>query len=343
MTAAEYLKLLDFCSGVSGSENNTAETIKKLFSQYCDEVTGDRMGNIIGIRKGKKSGASSVLFEAHMDELGLMVSKINEEGSLGFIPIGGFDPKVLPGTEVTVRGKKNLFGVIGAKPPHLIKERTAPKICDMAVDIGLSKEKTAELVNVGDIITINTSFTRLKGDFVAARCIDNRGGLAMIMRVLELLSGFQIENDVCVLASVQEEVGLRGARVAAFNIKPSSAVSIDTTHGTSPSVTEDALPCGKGPVIELGPTLNRHLTKKLISLAKENKIDFQTEVSEGDTGTDAWEIQTASGGVPVGLLSIPLRYMHGNYEVADCRDIENGARLLAFFASSYKEGEFSCF
>lgn len=343
MNSGEYLKILDSAYGISGSENNIADTVKALFAKFCDSVETDKLGNVIGKKLSKKENAPSVMIEAHMDELGLMVSKITDQGSLKFITIGGFDPKVLPGTEVTVHGKKPLFGVIGAKPPHLITDKnTAIKITDMAVDIGFSKEQTEKQVSVGDMITINTEFTPLAGSFAAGRCIDDRGGLAIIMCMLEEIADKELDVNLICTATVMEEIGLRGARVAAQGLQPHCAIAIDVCHGTSPGVSDDAYPCGKGPVITIGPNIHPKISKKLISLAKEENIDIQLEVCEGDTGTDAWAIQTAGRGIPVGLISMPLRYMHGNYEVVDTADIESAAKLLGAFVRNYEGGEFLC-
>lgn len=343
MNAGEYLKILDSASGISGNENDIAATVTELFGKFCDSVETDNIGNVIGKKLSKKENAPTVMVEAHMDELGLMVSKITDEGSLKFITIGGFDPKVLPGTEVTVHGREKLFGVIGANPPHLITDKNeAVKITDMAVDIGFSKEQTEKKVSVGDMITINTGFTQLAGTFAAGRCIDDRGGLAIIMRMLELLSECELSVNLVCVATVQEEVGLRGARVAAQHIKPDCAIAIDVCHGTSPGVSDDAFPCGKGPVVTLGPNIHPRISRRLTKLAKENEIDIQLEVCDGDTGTDAWAIQTAGEGVPVGLISMPLRYMHGNYEVVDTADIESAAKLICSFVKNYEGGEFLC-
>lgn len=343
MNTSEYLKILDGEFGVSGSENGIRSLVKKLFSQFCDEVSTDTLGNVIGIKKGKNNNVPSLMIEAHMDELGFMVSSITDEGSIKFVTVGGFDPKVLPGTEVTVWGREKLFGVIGAKPPHLITDRSkSPKLNELCVDVGFPKEITASLVSVGDIITINTSYTKLDGDFVAARCIDDRGGLAIIMKTLELLSGFELDNDIVAVATVQEEVGLRGARTAAAHIQPGCAIAIDVCHGTSPGVSEDAFPCGKGPVLTMGPNLHSKMTRKLTELSNRDKIDIQLEVCSGDTGTDAWEIQVSGAGVPTALLSIPVRYMHANYEIANTGDMESAAKLIATFAASLKEGECLC-
>ncbi len=343
MKASEYLKILDGEFGVSGNESDIRKCITKLFSDFCEEVYTDTLGNVIGIKKGTNPSAPSLMIEGHMDELGFMVSDITDNGSIRFVPIGGFDPKILPGIEVTVWGKEKLFGVIGATPPHLLSGKSkVSKISDLCIDLGMSKEKAESLVSIGDIVTINTFFTPLMGDIVAARCIDDRGGVAIVLKALEILSTFKLENDIIAVATVQEEVGLRGAKTAAAHIKPGCAIAIDVCHGTSPGVSEDAFPCGKGPVITMGPNLHRKMTQKLIELAKRDGIDLQLEVCRGDTGTDAWEIQVSGAGVPTALLSVPLRYMHSNYEVCDTNDLESAAKLISSFAVQLKEGECLC-
>ena len=343
MRASEYLKILDSEFGVSGHESQIRKCVSKLMSEFCDDVYTDTLGNVIGIKKGTDSSCPSIMIEGHMDELGFMVSNITEDGSIKFVPIGGFDPKIVTGTEVTVWGKEKLFGVIGATPPHLFSDGSKVlKLSDLCVDLGLSGEKAKELVSIGDIITINTFFTPLMGDFVAARCIDDRGGLAIVLKSLEILSAFELKNDIIAVATVQEEVGLRGAKTAAAHIKPGCAIAIDVCHGTSPGVSEDAFHCGKGPVITIGPNLHTKMTRKIIELAKRDGIDIQLEACHGDTGTDAWEIQVAGSGVPTALLSVPLRYMHTNYEVCDTNDLENAAKLIATFATQLKEGDCLC-
>ena len=343
MTTSEYLEILDKEYGVSGNEKDIRNLVKSLFEKHCDEVYTDTLGNVIGIKKGSDTSLPSLMIEAHMDELGLMVSDITEEGSLKFVSVGGFDSKVLPGTEVTIHGKEELFGVIGAKPPHLISgERKVPKVADLCVDTGLSKETVSCIVSIGDIITFNTGYTKLDGSMVAARCIDDRGGLAIILKVLDMLNTFTLKNDIIAVATVQEEVGLRGAKTAAAHIQPGCAIAIDVCHGTSPGVSDDAFPCGKGPVISMGPNLHTKMTRKLIELANRDNIDTQLEVCSGDTGTDAWEIQISGKGVPTSLLSIPVRYMHANYEIADTDDMENASKLICAFASSLKEGDCLC-
>ncbi len=345
MKIEEILEKLDAPLGVSGSEEAVRSVVKDLLAPCCQTVTEDALGNVMGWYRCGRENAPAVMIEAHQDELGLMVSGITDEGSLLFCEIGGFDPKTLPGTEVTVHCESGkYFGVIGAKPPHLVKDAgKALAVENMAVDIGFKKEQTEKIVRVGDIITLNTGYTKLAGSAVAGRCIDDRGGLTAVIRTMELIQKYRLSCDVVAVATVQEELGLRGARTAAAQLVPDAAIAVDVCHGTSPGVSDNAFPLGKGPVVSVGPNLHPKLTRQLLDKAKEAGIEVQIDVDSGDTGTDAWEIQVAGAGVPTALLSIPLRYMHANYEVGDSRDIENTARLMAAWLLSYKGGDDLCF
>lgn len=345
MKIEEILEKLDEPVGVSGNEEAVRAVVKDLLSPYCQTVTEDTLGNVFGWYRCGRDNAPVVMLEAHQDELGLMVSGITDEGSLLFCEIGGFDPKTLPGTEVTVHCESGtFFGVIGAKPPHLVKgEGKALAVENMAVDIGFKKEQAEKIVRVGDIITLNTGYTKLAGSALAGRCIDDRGGLAAVIRTMELIQSYKLSCDVVATAAVQEELGLRGARTAAAQLAPDAAIAVDVCHGTSPGVSDNAFPLGKGPVVSVGPNLHPKLTRQLLDRAKDEGIEVQIDVDSGDTGTDAWEIQVAGAGVPTALLSIPLRYMHANYEVGDSRDIENTARLMAAWLLSYKGGDQLCF
>ena len=345
MKIDEILQKLDEPVGVSGNEEAVREVVKELFAPYCGEIVEDTLGNVIGYCRCGIENAPTVMIEGHQDELGLMVSGISDEGSLLFCTVGGFDPKTLPGTEVTVHCESgNYFGVIGAKPPHLVKDSgKALSIENMAVDIGFKKEQTEKLVRVGDIITLNTGYTKLNGSIAAGRCIDDRGGLAAVVKTLEIIQSYKLSCDVIAVATVQEELGLRGARTAAAQLVPDAAIAIDVCHGTSPGVSDNAFPLGKGPVVSVGPNLHPKLTRQILDAAKDQGIGVQIDVDSGDTGTDAWEIQVAGTGVPTALLSIPLRYMHANYEVGDTKDIENTARLIAAWLLGFKGGDQLCY
>ncbi len=345
MKIEEILKKLDAPLGVSGNEEPVRAAVKELFAPCCNRVTEDSLGNVFGWYGCGVKNAPLVMLEAHQDELGLMVSGVTDEGSLLFCTVGGFDPKTLPGTEVTVHcGDGKYFGVIGAKPPHLVKDAgKALAIENMSVDIGFKKEQTEKIVRIGDIITLNTGYIRLAGSAVAGRCIDDRGGLAAVVRTMELIQKYRLSCDVVAVATVQEELGLRGARTAAAQLVPDAAIAVDVCHGVSPGVSDNAFPLGKGPVVSVGPNLHPKLTRQLLDRAKEEDIEVQIDVDSGDTGTDAWEIQVAGTGVPTALLSIPLRYMHANYEVGDIRDMENTARLMAAWLLGFKGGDQLCY
>ncbi len=345
MKIDDILKKLDEPTGVSGSEENVRAVVKELFLPLCHEVSVDTLGNVIGYHRCGIKNAPTIMIEGHQDELGLMVSGITDEGSLLFCTIGGFDPKTLPGSEVTVHCEDGgYFGVIGAKPPHLVKEAgKALSIENMAVDIGFSKEQTEKIVHIGDIITLNTGYTQLNGSIAAARCIDDRGGVAAGVRAMEIIHNYKLSCDVIAVATVQEEVGLRGAKTAAAQLLPDAAIAVDVCHGTSPGVSDNAFPLGGGPVVSIGPNLHPKLTRQLLDTAKDEGINIQLDVDGGDTGTDAWEIQVAGTGVPTALISIPLRYMHANYEVGDLKDIENTARLIAAYILKFEGGEQLCY
>ena len=327
----ELLKKLDDARGISGDEGRVAQVVSALMREVCDEVTADPLGSVIGKRYATCPNPLKILLEAHMDEVGLMVKEITEDGFLLFAPIGGIDPKILPGAEVTVHGRKELYGVIGAKPPHLLnggKDALFSK--DMYIDAGLSYEEAKASVRVGDSVTFRTGFTPLSGSRVAGRCLDDRAGLAVILKAAEMIHNPNVE--LYLSASVQEEVGLRGAGVAAKAIRPDIAIAVDVTHGDTPDADKKVFPLGKGPAILIGPNAHPAKTRALIALAGRQGINCQSEVDgDGDSGTDTAAMQVAGAGIVTLLLSVPLRYMHTAYEVMDVSDAEAAARLLAEF------------
>jgi endoglucanase len=344
METKELLKTLTDPVSIAGSEMSVGEVIKKLLAEGgCEDIFVDNMGNIIGTYKCGKENAPRLMLEAHMDEIGLMVSGISDEGSLLFVPLGGFDDKVLPGSEVTVHtADGDIYGIIGAKPPHLVTDRSkAVKMADMSVDIGFCKEETEKKVKIGDLISFNTSFTELENS-VAGRCFDDRAGICAIIKTLEYVKDLKIECDIICAVSVQEEMGMRGARVICESAKPDCAISIDAGFGTSANCSE-GFDLGSGVIVSVGPNLHPKLNKIIFDAASEYKIEVTTDVENGNTGTNAWEIQVAGVGVPVSLLSFPLRYMHSTYEVIDAGDIEAIAHLCAYVALKFKGGEQLCY
>lgn len=330
-------------SGVSGSEMNVSKIIQNLFIKHCDDVKVDLLGNIVALKKGNKKNGKNikVMLAAHMDEIGLMVKKIDENGFILFTNVGGVDYRTLLSQEVIIHGEKDIFGVIGAKPPHLQKESEKDqsiKMEDLYIDVGFTKKEVDKWLKVGDFISINRKLTSLHRDSIAGKAIDDRAGIVALLHCMKELENFNHQADIFFTATVQEEVGLRGAITSTYGIMPDIGIAIDVGHGTTPGVTaEDSIELGKGPAIGIGPNIHPAIDKKFIELAKEYKVPYQIEILPGGSGTDAWAIQVTKSGVPTGLLSIPLKYMHTSVELGNMEDIKLSGRLLALFIMSLND------
>ncbi len=328
------LKELTSCYGVSGFEEAAGKVFYKMLSEFTSDIKTDALGNITGLIKSEKENAKKLLIEAHIDEIGLMITKIEDRGFLLFTPVGGTDVKILPGTEVTILGSKPVYGVIGANPPHLIKEGEGATVSlsDMAIDTGLSDIE--KYVSVGDVAVYNTGFTPLSGDFCLARSFDDRAGLSVLIKTLEKIE--KSDFDIYVSATVSEEAGLRGAKCVGYNVDPDYAISVDVTFGKSEGSADKSFELSKGPTICISPSLSMDLTKRLISLAEKKEIPFQKETEGGSTGTNAWAIANSGKNTKCALISVPIRYMHTTGEVLSLSDVDNAAKIIAEFI---KEGE----
>lgn len=344
----ELIKKLSDMRGISGFEYRLSDEILSLIKPHCDEVYTDALGNVIAVKRCGKENASKVMIEAHMDEIGLMVTKIDDSGFLTFSNVGGVDPRILPSSEVIVHGKKDLCGVIGAKPPHLQakdESKKSIKIEDMAIDIGMTKQEAQELVSVGDSVTLSQTFSGLSEDIICGKTMDDRVGAAAVIKVLENLQKSVLDVDVYAVIAVQEEVGLRGSGTAAYSIMPDMAIAIDVCHGTTPDNSKDAFELGEGAVISVGPNIHPKLAKRLFDTAANYHVKTNVDVDGGSTGTDAWKIQITGGGIPTALISIPLRYMHTNVETLSLSDVKAVTDLLTFFIQNLDEKteEWLCF
>lgn len=330
----KLIKELSDLRGLSGCEYRLTDVIKEKFQPYADDVYTDRLGNVIAVVRCGKPNARKVMIEAHCDEIGLMVSDIDENGFITFVNIGGVDPRILPALEVVVHGKRDLLGVIGAKPPHLQLPDEAKKsaaIKDMAIDVGMSREEVCEIVSVGDSITIAQSVGKLgKGQF-SGKTLDDRAGVAAVISVLKALKKIKIEVDVYAVAAVQEEVGCRGAKTATYAIEPDIAVAIDVCHGITPDNSYNAFKLGSGAVLSAGPNIHQRLLDRILDTAKKYNIKTELDVCGGNTGTDGWVMQVSRCGVPTAVVSIPLKYMHTSVETLALSDVDAVASLLTFF------------
>lgn len=332
----ELLRKLSDAHGVSGSEGNVYDLIRKELKGCVDEIREDVMGNLIAVRKGNRF---SVMLAAHMDEIGLMVKYIDDKGFLRFVALGGWYAPVLFGQRVILHGSKGkVTGVVGGKPVHVMDEeerKKGVKIDDMFIDVGASSaDEVRELgIETGTPITIDRMFAELANGRVTGKAFDNRTGCAVLIKTLqELKTPFTVYG----VFTVQEEVGLKGARTSAFTLEPSIAIATDVTiPGDHPGIEKKdaALEMGKGPAITIvdssgrGLIANRALIRWLREAAEKHDIPVQVEVGAGGT-TDATAIHLTKGGIPSTTLSVPTRYIHSPVEVLDIRDVENGVRLL---------------
>ena len=333
----KLIKQLSDLRGISGFEYRLNNEIKKMLEPYADEVRTDALGNVIAIKRCGKENAPAVMVEAHCDEIGLMVTSVTKEGFITFANVGGVDPRILPSLEVTVHGRRDIFGVVGIKPAHLLEDGKSVKIRDMAIDTGLSADEVKELVSVGDSITIAQSVGKIGSRQWSGKTLDDRASLAAVIQLMKNLKNAQLFADVYAVAAVQEEVGCRGGKVAAYGINPTMAIAIDVTHGITPDNSDGAFELGSGAVVAVGPNIHPMLSKRLFETAKKHKIKTETEVEGGDTGTDAWEMQVAADGIPTALLSIPLKYMHTSVETLAVSDVEAVTELLENFIKELEE------
>jgi len=326
----EMLKTLCEAGGVSGDEKEALDAVEKLLAPL-GEIERTNLGSIICRLPKNGDDLPEVMLTAHIDRIGLIVTKITDKGFLKTAPCGGADRRSLSGARVTVHTKnEKLAGVIVATPPHLSDGKSnPPKAEELAVDIGFSAETAREKVQLGDRITFDGVCTPLLSDRVACAALDDRSGCAAVIRAAELLRDCKKANISVALVS-QEETSSAGAATAANILAPDYAFVVDVSMAVTPDDrAEDCGELGKGPMIGVSPILSRSLSNKLIETAKHKNIPWQIEVMAGRTGTDADAIAVSGKGVRAATVSIPLRFMHTAGEIASLADIENTARLIA--------------
>lgn len=343
MQINELLKKLSEASGVSGYEADVRELVREEFSHYADEIRVDAMGSLIALKRGETAQQlprHSIMLAGHMDEIGLLVTKL-EKGFLRFSTVGGFDLRVLPGQEVIVHGRRDLPGIIATRPPHVLtpeeRERITP-LDQLFIDVGLPDDELAKWARVGDVITLQRQFTELAGNLVAGKAFDDRAAVVCIAHCLQHLSTMKHTWDVYAVATVQEEVGLKGALTSTFGLAPDIGIAIDVCHGNMLGVPEvDTVNVGGGPAIAFGPNIHPLMYSRLVETANSYEISYQPDPTPGPSGTDAWAMQVAREGIPTALVSIPLRYMHTTVETLSLKDLERAGRLLALFIASLNE------
>lgn len=335
LTLAETLEKLSNACGVAGREEEVRSLMKKFLKPHVDEVKEDKLGNVIGIKKGNKN-AHKVMLAAHMDEIGLLVKTISKEGFLQFAKMGGIDDRVLFAQKVIVYTEKGpLHGIIGSKPPHIQKEEERKKVLaydELFIDIGAENQEDAKKmgVKIGDPVSFDIKFANVGKNVVIGKAFDDRVGCAVMIETVKRLK--KTECAIYAVGTVQEEVGLRGATTAAFGIYPDIGIALDVTvAGDVPGVKEVEAPIKmrKGPSIEIadaGLIAHPKVLRLLVDTAEENKIPYQLETGLPGS-TDAARISLTREGVPSGVISVPTRYIHSPASLLSLEDAENAVKL----------------
>lgn len=317
--------------GVSGDEKAAAELALSYLKEYTDDCF-IKNNNVVG-RLGKKSGKPRVLIDAHIDRIGMVVTYITEDGFLKVSNCGGIDRRLLFAQQVTVLGKQPVAGIICSMPPHLEKdESTVPEMEDICIDIGMTKAQAEQVVSLGDKIVFTAQCQKMQGDKITGAALDDRSGVGAILRALEIVKNDNLECEVTVLFSAQEEVGERGAKIAAYEINPDIAIAVDVSFAlTADDKEEKCGKMGKGCMIGFSPVLDRELSEKMKELAEKNSLPYQIEVMAGETGTNADRFSVNNNGAKAVTLSIPLKYMHTPVEVISLSDVESTAQIIAAY------------
>lgn len=328
--------LFDLCSlgGVSGNEASASEYCAEYLRRYTDDVKIDSFNNVIAVI-GNNNADKTILLDAHIDRIGFVVSEIDDNGFIKLEKCGGVDVRTALDSPVVVHGKEDYFGVICCMPPHLSdgNEDKAVSPDKLWVDVGLSADKVMQNVSFGDSVSFFAKPKMLLNNRITASALDNRAGVAAILKAAELISKLEINSRVIILLSSQEETFAAGAKTAPFNYDIDECISVDVSFASQPGIDDQYrnISLGKGPMLCISPILNRDLYETLKSLCEDNSIDYQTEICAGNTGTNSDHIALTKSGVRTALVSIPEKNMHSQAEIVEISDVEETARLISLY------------
>ncbi len=338
--AVAFLQQVLSTSSPSGDEITASRLWRNEAETFADTVYADVRGNSFAVLNG---GAPRVLLAGHIDEIGVMIRYIDDEGFLSFSAIGGWDDQVLVGQRIRLSGQNGeVIGVIGKKPIHLLEEEErskASKIKQLWIDIGAkNRDEAAEMVRVGTVGVIDAPVLEFPNGRIAARGIDDRIGAFIVLEALRLLSQDKPQATVAAVATCQEELGAFGARVGAFSFDPHVAIAVDVTvatdHPEADKKRNGDIQLGKGPSLARGSANSPVVYDMLLDIAEREKIPYNVEIAPNYSGTDADEIHITRGGVAAACVSIPCRYMHSPNELIELVDVDNAAKLIAAFVRS---------
>jgi endoglucanase len=347
MTTPDVLRRLITASGPSGYETAPARVFAEACASFADVAT-DVMGTVTARVKGTGEGPT-VAIVGHVDEIGLIVTHIDDKGYLSFIGVGGWDPVILVGQRVEITTRDGVVaGVVGKKPIHLLKDddrKRAAEMKDLHIDIGAKDGDDAKaMVRIGDVAVIAGEPVELPNERLVSRSLDNRLGCYVAYEAARLVAeAGGATGDVVAVAAVQEEITFAGARTFAHALRPDVVIVVDVTHATdAPGIDErehGSHPFGSGPVIERGSTMHPNVFELLHEAAEAESLPFTVAASARSTGTDADAIHVSRSGIPTGLIGVPLRYMHSPVEMVQLDDLDNAAKLAAAFARRLSAGQ----
>ena len=333
----QFLKDLLSISGLSGFEDPIRGAIQKAWQPLTDEIQTGRLGSLQALKRGyeKRDNNLRILIEAHMDAIGMMVTKVTKDGFLRFTEIGGIRDAILPGQAVIVHGRKQLMGVIAKPPDNLLSKELLDKVTPMEyllVDVGLEPDDVKKLVRSGDLISFAQEPMELLGGTITGHSLDNRASISALTICLKELQILKHTWDVWSVATTTEETNFGGAISSSFDIKPDVAIVVDVTFAKSTGTDEHSTyPLGKGVALGWGPNIHPGLFKSFKEIADQLEVPYIVDVMPAHSYTDAIPIQVTAEGVPTMLLSIPLRYMHNPVEVVSTKDIQRTGYLIAQF------------
>lgn len=313
------LEKLCSINAVSGKEVKMAEFLFDIAGEICCDCMKDEHGNVL--MSIDNNADVTVMLDAHMDQIGLVVKEIDENGFIRFIAAGGVDESILPTAEVVVHGKKDLYGIVGTRPLSMTDKNFT--IDDLFIDCGLSADKVNEFIRIGDTVSFVADFTHLKNGYIFSKSLDNRIGVEVVIQCLKRLKNKKLPYNIVGLFSAGEENGCVPAGLAAEKIKPDYAVVVDVTFGMTPTTDEEnSYKTGEGITVAIGPSLDKGLSDRFIELCKNNNIPFSKEICNRNPGTNSWSIQVSGNGVKCALVSVPIKHMHSTVETVNINDIQ---------------------
>lgn len=322
--------------GVSGNESNVSHVIKNELCKF-GETFIDKNGNVFLNLVNKKENKKTLMLDAHMDQVGFVVTAVQERGFVKIVSCGGIDPRVMKGTSVVIHGKEDVLGTVCLTAPHLKeknKDESVKEVVDLDVDTGLSSDKAKNLISLGDVVTFKEEPSVLLNNRISSPGIDNRASVAVLIKAVELIDAFKdsIDFNIVVAFTVQEETTGKGAITSSYQIDPDEAIVVDTSFAKQPGISNYKTgTMSGGPMIGISPSLDRKMFEELKKFANKSDIPYQVEVMGGKTGTNADHISVSRAGVRTALISVPIKYMHTPVEVVDVRDIEYSAELIKMY------------